>query len=109
MQKIRHAEKGKKGPFVPSAESEDIDDTDWEFAPLDKSSFTPMYFQIRTQLLKMIQGDTCTRAIPCPARKTQSRVRSKPDDGAACSQSLKSQGYVVAPQRARHICQSAES
>ena len=94
MQKIRHAELGKKGAFGPSAESKRVDRT-WEFAPLDKSSFTPMYFQIQTQLLKMIQGGQLRAGDPLPSEEELSRAYGVSRMTARHAlQSLKSQGFA---------------
>ena len=94
MKKIRLAEKGREGPSVPSAESQRAD-RNWEFAPLDKSSFTPMYFQIQTQLLKMIQGGQLHAGDPLPGEEELSRACGVSRMTARHAlQSLKSQGFA---------------
>jgi len=46
----------------------------WEFEPLDKNSFTPMYFQIQTQLLAMIQSGRLRPGDPLPSEEELSRI-----------------------------------
>jgi len=94
MQRTRHAELGKKDAFVPSAESKRAD-RNWEFAPLDKSSFTPMYFQIQTQLLKMIQDGQLRAGDPLPSEEELGRAYGVSRMTARHAlQSLKSQGFA---------------
>lgn len=65
------------------------------FKPLDKTSFTPMYFQIQTQLLRMIQLGRLRAGDPLPSEEELSRIYgvSRMTSRQAL-QSLKSQGYV---------------
>ena len=94
MRKIRHADKARKGFFVASAESKRAD-RNWEFAPLDKGSFTPMYFQIQAQLLKMIQGRQLRAGDPLPSEEELSRAYEVSRMTARHAlQSLKSQGFA---------------
>lgn len=44
------------------------------FKPLDKNSFTPMYFQIHTQLLEMIQSGQLRYDDPLPSEEELSRI-----------------------------------
>jgi len=39
----------------------------WDFAPLDKKSFVPMYYQIQSQLLQMIQSGKLRPGDPLPS------------------------------------------
>jgi GntR family transcriptional regulator len=67
----------------------------WEFAPLDKSSFTPMYFQIQTQLLKMIREGQLRPGDPLPSEDELSRACGVSRMTARHAlQSLKSQGFA---------------
>jgi DNA-binding GntR family transcriptional regulator len=69
--------------------------TKWDFEPLDKSSFTPMYFQIQTQLLQMIQSGRLRAGDPLPSEEELSRIYgvSRMTSRQAL-QSLRSQGFV---------------
>ncbi|HEX3662904.1 MAG TPA: GntR family transcriptional regulator [Acidobacteriaceae bacterium] len=69
--------------------------TKWDFEPLDKSSFTPMYFQIQTQLLQMIQSGRLRPGDPLPSEEELSRIYgvSRMTSRQAL-QSLKNQGFV---------------
>ena len=67
----------------------------WTFAPLDKGSFTPMYFQIQTQLLKMIQSGHLRPGDPLPSEDELSRACGVSRMTARHAlQSLKSQGFA---------------
>ena len=46
----------------------------WNFEPIDKSSFTPMYFQIQSQLLKMIQSGHLKAGDSLPSEEELSRI-----------------------------------
>jgi GntR family transcriptional regulator len=67
----------------------------WNFEPLDKSSFTPMYFQIQTQLLKMIQSGRLRAGDSLPSEEELSRICgvSRMTSRQAL-QALKSQGFA---------------
>jgi len=67
----------------------------WDFEPLDKSSFTPMYFQIQAQLLKMIQQGRLRAGDPLPSEEELSRICgvSRMTSRQAL-QVLKSQGFA---------------
>lgn len=69
--------------------------TKWDFEPLDKTSFTPMYFQIQTQLLEMIQSGRLRPGDPLPSEEELSRIYgvSRMTSRQAL-QSLKSQGFA---------------
>jgi GntR family transcriptional regulator len=69
--------------------------TRWDFEPLDKNSFTPMYFQIQTQLLQMIQSGRLRAGDPLPSEEELSRIYgvSRMTSRQAL-QALKSQGFV---------------
>jgi len=67
----------------------------WEFAPLDKSSFTPMYFQIQSQLLEMIQAGRLRAGDALPSEEELSRIYGV--SRMTCRQALqvlKSKGFV---------------
>jgi len=67
----------------------------WDLAPLDKTSFTPMYFQIQTQLLAMIQSGRLRPGDPLPSEEELSRIYgvSRMTSRQAL-QALKSQGFA---------------
>lgn len=69
--------------------------TKWNFEPLDKDSFTPMYFQIQAQLLQMIQSGRLRPGDPLPSEEELSRMYgvSRMTSRQAL-QSLKSQGFA---------------
>src|ERR1039457_1632563 len=66
------------------------------FEPLDKNSFTPMYFQIQSHLLKMIQSGELRAGDSVPSEEELARVYgvSRMTSRQAL-QSLKSQGYAA--------------
>jgi GntR family transcriptional regulator len=66
------------------------------FEPLDKNSFTPMYFQIQTHLLKMIQSGELRAGDSVPSEEELARVYgvSRMTSRQAL-QSLKNQGYAA--------------
>jgi len=67
----------------------------WEFAPLDKTSFTPMYFQIQTQLLNLIKGGQLRAGDALPGEEELSRACGVSRMTARHAlQSLKSQGFA---------------
>jgi len=67
----------------------------WEFDPLDKSSFTPMYFQIQAQLLKMIQSGQLRPGDALPSEDELSRTCGVSRMTARHAlQSLKNQGFA---------------
>ena len=68
----------------------------WNFEPIDKSSFTPMYFQIQTQLLKMIQSGHLKAGDSLPSEEELSRIYgvSRMTSRQAL-QVLKSRGFVT--------------
>src|SRR5579864_7639650 len=67
----------------------------WEFAPLDKGSFTPMYFQIQKQLLTMIQSGRLRPGDALPSEEEVSRACGVSRMTARHAlQSLKSQGFA---------------
>lgn len=67
----------------------------WEFASLDKSSFTPMYFQIQAQLLKMIQSGQLRAGDALPSEDELSRTCGVSRMTARHAlQSLKNQGLA---------------
>lgn len=66
-----------------------------QFEPLNKSSFTPMYFQIQTQLLRMIRSGQLHSGDPLPSEEELSRVYGVSRMTARQAlQSLKSQGFA---------------
>lgn len=67
----------------------------WEFEPLDKNSFTPMYFQIQSQLLKMIQSGQLRAGDLLPSEEELSRICGVSRMTARQAlQGLKSQGFA---------------
>lgn len=66
------------------------------FEPLDKSSFTPLYFQIQTHLLKMIQSGELRAGDSVPSEEELARAYgvSRMTSRQAL-QSLKNQGYAT--------------
>jgi GntR family transcriptional regulator len=46
----------------------------WDFEPLDQNSFTPLYFQIQAQLLKMIQAGRLRPGDALPSEEELSRI-----------------------------------
>jgi GntR family transcriptional regulator len=66
-----------------------------DFEPLDKNSFTPMYFQIQTQLLNMIQSGRLRAGDALPSEEELSRIYgvSRMTSRQAL-QGLKSQGFA---------------
>jgi GntR family transcriptional regulator len=67
----------------------------WGLEPLDKTSFTPMYFQIQTQLLAMIQSGRLRAGDSLPSEEELSRIYgvSRMTSRQAL-QALKSQGFA---------------
>lgn len=67
----------------------------WDFAPLDKESFTPMYFQIQSQMLKMIHSGQLRAGDSLPSEEELSRICgvSRMTSRHAL-QGLKSQGFA---------------
>ena len=67
----------------------------WEFAPLDKGSFTPIYFQIQTQLLHKIQSGQLRAGDPLPSEEELGRIFEVSRMTARHAlQALKSQGFA---------------
>jgi GntR family transcriptional regulator len=67
----------------------------WEFEPLDKTSFTPMYFQIQTQLLRLIKEGQLRPGDALPSEEELSRACGVSRMTARHAlQSLKSQGFA---------------
>lgn len=84
------AAKRKKSKAPPSSSHRQ-----WGFAPLDKSSFTPMYFQIQDQLLKMIQSGQLRPGDALPSEDELSRACAVSRMTARHAlQSLKNQGLA---------------
>lgn len=67
----------------------------FEFQPLDKNSFTPMYAQIHTQLLNLIRSGRLRAGDPLPSEEELSRIYgvSRMTSRQAL-QALKSQGFA---------------
>jgi GntR family transcriptional regulator len=86
---------GKNQQRKETPTSETIVRKNWDFEPLDKSSFTPMYFQIQAQLLKMIQSGKLRAGDPLPSEEELSRICgvSRMTSRQAL-QALKSQGFA---------------
>jgi len=67
----------------------------WEFAPLDKDSFTPIYFQIQTQLLHKIQSGQLRAGDALPSEEELGRIFDVSRMTARHAlQALKSQGFA---------------
>jgi GntR family transcriptional regulator len=68
----------------------------WDFEPIDKNSFIPIYFQIQTQLLEMIKLGRLHPGDPLPSEEELSRVYgvSRMTSRHAL-QSLKGQGFAT--------------
>lgn len=67
----------------------------WDFAPLDKASFTPIYFQIQTQLLHKIQSGQLRAGDPLPSEEELGRIFNVSRMTARHAlQALKSQGFA---------------
>jgi len=86
---------GKKQQHKQTPAPETASRRNWEFAPLDKSSFTPMYFQIQSQLLQMIQSGRLRAGDSLPSEEELSRICgvSRMTSRQAL-QALKSQGFA---------------
>jgi DNA-binding transcriptional regulator YhcF (GntR family) len=86
---------GKKNRHVTASAPVAISGGKWDAQPLDKSSFTPMYFQIQTQLLKMIQSGRLRAGDSLPSEEELSRIYgvSRMTSRQAL-QALKSQGFA---------------
>lgn len=69
--------------------------TSWGFEPLNKSGFTPLYFQIYIQLLAMIQSGRLRPGDPLPSEEELSRIYgvSRMTSRQAL-QELKSKGFA---------------
>jgi GntR family transcriptional regulator len=81
----------EQGPALTLASGSNRD-----FQPIDKNSFTPMYFQIQSQLLKMIQSGQLRAGDSLPSEEELSRIYgvSRMTSRQAL-QVLKSQGFVT--------------
>lgn len=95
MQEIRHVERqsarSTMSPVKPGSAAHK-----WEFDALDKSSFTPMYFQIQAQLLKMIQSGQLRPGDALPSEDELSRTCGVSRMTARHAlQSLKNQGFAT--------------
>lgn len=88
MSKKETATQGKSGAETQSAAAK-------AFVPLDKNSFTPLYFQIQTQLVKMIESGQLHVGDPLPSEEELSRIYgvSRMTSRQAL-QALKSQGLA---------------
>ena len=81
---------------IQSSTAEPASRVKWDFVPLDKNSFTPMYFQIQTQLLQMIHSGRLRPGDPLPSEEELSRIYgvSRMTSRQAL-QALKSQGFAA--------------
>ena len=94
MARKAQIEEQRAVPIVPAVKV-NSNGRKWEFAPLDKGSFTPMYFQIQTQLLKMIQSGRLRPGDAMPSEDELSRECGVSRMTARHAlQSLKSQGFA---------------
>lgn len=80
---------------VQSTSTEATSRRKWNFVPLNKNSFTPMYFQIQSQLLEMIQSGRLHPGDPLPSEDELSRICgvSRMTSRQAL-QALKTQGFA---------------
>ena len=70
--------------------------TKWKFAPLDRASFTPMYAQIQSQLLSLIQAGTLRAGDLLPSEEQLSRIFGVSRMTARQAlQTLKNQGFAA--------------
>jgi len=94
MARKAQIEEESAAPIVPAVKM-NSNGRKWEFSPLDKGSFTPMYFQIQTQLLKMIQSGRLRPGDALPSEDELSRACGVSRMTARHAlQSLKSQGFA---------------
>jgi GntR family transcriptional regulator len=95
MHEKKQADRQGKRPTMSSAKANPAT-RKWEFEALDKSSFTPMYFQIQTQLLKLIKERQLRAGDPLPSEDELSRACGVSRMTARHAlQSLKSQGFAT--------------
>lgn len=59
---------------MPAPGSAEITATKWQFEPLDKTSFTPMYVQIQERLLALIRSGNLRPGDPLPSEEQLSRT-----------------------------------
>jgi GntR family transcriptional regulator len=85
----------QKEPRNRSLQLSAQDRASWGFEPLNKSGFTPLYFQIYIQLLAMIQSGRLHPGDPLPSEEELSRIYgvSRMTSRQAL-QELKSRGFV---------------
>ena len=94
MARRTQIEEQRAVPIVPAGKV-NANGRKWEFVPLDKGSFTPMYFQIQAQLLKMIQSGRLRPGDAMPSEDELSRECGVSRMTARHAlQSLKSQGFA---------------
>lgn len=95
MQNRAQVERQEKSAMVSPLKAIDAN-SKWHFEPLDKSSFTPMYFQIQAQLLKMIQSGQLRPGDALPSEDELSRTCGVSRMTARHAlQSLKTQGFAT--------------
>lgn len=95
MQNRAQVERQEESPAVSPVKAIDAN-SKWHFEPLDKSSFTPRYFQIQAQLLKMIQGGQLRPGDALPSEDELSRTCGVSRMTARHAlQSLKTQGFAT--------------
>jgi GntR family transcriptional regulator len=66
--------KKKRSRVLTAAPQVAVSPAKSDFAPLDKSSFTPMYFQIQSQLLTMVQSGRLRPGDLLPSEEELSRI-----------------------------------
>jgi len=94
MHETKHADRQRTQSMI-SAMKPSSATRKWEFEPLDKTSFTPMYFQIQTQLLKWIKEGQLRAGDALPSEEELSRACGVSRMTARHAlQSLKSQGFA---------------
>src|SRR4029077_6877377 len=94
MARKTQIEEQSMAPTVPAVKV-NSNGRKWAFAPLDKGSFTPMYFQTQTQLRKLIQSGQLRPGDALPSEDELSRTCGVSRMTARHAlQSLKSQGFA---------------
>lgn len=91
----RQKEKPEQHTVAPQIASKQPATHEMQFVPLDRNSFTPMYFQIQAQLLEKIQAGHLRPGDPLPSEGELSLAYGVSRMTARQAlQSLKNQGFV---------------
>jgi GntR family transcriptional regulator len=62
------------GMLMAMPASSELSGSKWNFEPLDKASFTPMYVQIQNRLMALIQEGSLRPGDPLPSEQQLSRI-----------------------------------